>query len=239
MKSVLTRAVEDRRLSENVVANVKVRASATPVLREKGFTDTEAAEILRTCLHYEPSNQANPAKRESPHISASKRWGPWLCAFTGARVGEVLQLRKSDIREVDGISFFRLTPEAGTVKARSFRDVPIHTQLIELGFLDFVARSEDGPLFYSHTADPSKLPAQAVYNRVAKWLQSLGLIPDGVSPNHGWRHRFKTVAMDLGLNPRVVDGIQGHAGRTASDGYGDVTLKAKKVAIDRLKRYDI
>lgn len=239
LKSVLGRSVEDRKLPENVAANVKVRASAAPVTREKGFTDGEAASILRTCLNYVPADHSNPANRESPHVTASKRWGPWLCALTGARVGEVLQLRKSDIRVVDGICFLRLTPEAGTVKARSYRDVPIHAQLVELGFLDFVARSEDGPLFYAPGADPSKLPAQAVYNRVAKWLRALGLIPDRVSPNHGWRHRFKTLAREAGLDPRVVDAIQGHTGRTASDGYGDVTLRAKKGAIDKLESYKV
>lgn len=239
LKSVLARSVEDRKLVENAAANVKVRASAAPVTREKGFTDTEAASILMTCLNYVPADHANPANRESPHVTASKRWGPWLCALTGARVGEVLQLRKSDVREVDGIRFVRLTPEAGTVKARSYRDVPIHAQLTELGFLDFVARSEDGPLFYAHGADASKLPAQAVYNRIAKWLRALGLIPDGVSPNHGWRHRFKTLAREAGLDPRVVDAIQGHTGRTASDGYGDVTLRAKKAAIDKLDTYKL
>lgn len=234
VKSVLARAVEDRKLTENVAANVKVRASAPPVLREQGFTDEEAAAILKTCLRYAPTNHSNPANRESTHVTVAKRWGPWLCAFSGARVGEVLQLRKSDIRRIDGIHFLHITPEAGTVKARMYRDVPIHEQLVELGFLDFVENSEDGPLFYAHTADPSKLPAEAVYGRVAKWLRGLGLVPEGVSPNHGWRHRFKTLAREAGLDPRVVDGIQGHSGRTTSDGYGDVTLKAKKAAIDKL-----
>jgi hypothetical protein len=34
---------------------------------------------------------------EAPKLAAAKRWVPWLCAFTGARVGEMLQLRKAEI----------------------------------------------------------------------------------------------------------------------------------------------
>jgi integrase len=239
LKSVLGRAVEDRKLSENVAANVKVRMSAAPVLRERGFTESEATAILKVCKDYAPLHHDNPANRESTHVTAAKRWGPWLCALSGARVGEILQLRKSDVRQAENIHFLHITPEAGTVKARMYRDVPIHPQLIDLGFMDFVARSEDGPLFYAHSADPAKLPAQAVSTRVAKWLQGLNLVPDGVSPNHGWRHRFKTLSREAGLDPRVVDGIQGHTGRTASDGYGDVTLRTKTAAIEKLPFYKL
>jgi hypothetical protein len=44
-----------------------------------------------------------------------------------------------------------------------------------------------------------------------------------VAPVHGWRHRYKTVGMEAGIPQRVLDAIQGHAARTASYGYGEVT----------------
>jgi integrase len=70
-------------------------------------------------------------------------------------------------------------------------------------------------------------------------LREAGLVPDGVQPSHGWRHRFKTVARELGLSDRTIDAIQGHAGRTAGDNYGDVTLTAKARAIDAFPDYDL
>lgn len=239
LKSVLSDAVSDRLLETNVAKGIRVRMYAAPVLREKGFTDVEARAILKLCRQYEPTERDNPANRESEHVTRAKRWGPWLCAFTGARVTEILQLRKSDVRTVDGIPYLHITPEAGSVKSKKYRDVPLHQQLIDIGFLEFVEEALDGPLFHSAGADPKKLPAQAVSARVGKWLQSEKLIPDGVQPNHGWRHRFKTLSREAGLDPHVVDSIQGHTGRTASDGYGDVTLRAKKAAIDKLSSYDL
>jgi site-specific recombinase XerD len=60
------------------------------------------------------------------------------------------------------------------------------------------------------------------------------VVPEGVSPNHGWRHAFKTTGLEVGIDARVLDAIQGHAARTAGENYGDVTLVAKKRAIDKL-----
>jgi hypothetical protein len=44
---------------------------------------------------------------------------------------------------------------------------------------------------------------------------------------------------ELGLSDRVIDAIQGHAGRIAGDSYDDVTITAKFKAIDALPDYDL
>lgn len=62
-----------------------------------------------------------------------------------------------------------------------------------------------------------------------------------VAPMHGFRHRFKTVGMDLGVPSRILDTLQGHAARTAGDGYGDVTVKAiaMAMAMERIPRVTV
>lgn len=126
------------------------------------------------------------------------------------------------------------------MKAGDYRDVPLHPQLIELGLIDFVEASPAGPLFYPHRkgANPAKA-ARTVAGRISEWLQSLKIVPEGVQPSHAWRHRFKTVGLEEGIAERVLDAIQGHAPRTAGDSYGDVTIKARKAAIERMPRYEI
>ena len=57
-----------------------------------------------------------------------------------------------------------------------------------------------------------------------------------VAPLHGLRHRFKTVGMEAGIPTRVLDAIQGHAPRTAAEGYGEVTIRTMAAAIERLPR---
>src|SRR6185312_12274953 len=67
--------------------------------------------------------------------TAARRWVPWLMAYTGARVGEITQLRKKDVIERDGINALRFTPDAGTVKTGRARVVPLHEHLIVQKFL--------------------------------------------------------------------------------------------------------
>ncbi len=81
--------------------------------------------------------------------------------------------------------------------------------------------------------------AVIVSNKLSDWLRLSGLRPEGLQPNHAWRHRLKTSCRELAISDRVVDAMQGHEGRTAGDNYGDVTLKTKIDAINRMPDYDI
>lgn len=227
-------AVDKLDVAQNPFAGVKVRLAKRVRSREKGFTGEEAKAILKASRTY-----AGSAK-EQPAMTAAKQWVPLLGAYSGARVGELCQLRAEDVREDEGIHYIRITPEAGTVKSGLFRDVPLHDHIVEEGFLDFVRKSGSGPLFYRSRPRRGKTsPAETVAGRLGKWVRALGLIPDEIQPSHAWRHRLKTVARELGADPRVLDAVQGHAARTAGDDYGDVTLKAKLTLIRKLPRYEL
>ena len=149
------------------------------------------------------------------------------------------QLRGKDMRNEAGTWVIRITPEAGTVKTKKYRDVPLHLQVIELGFVDFVKRSNSGPLFYrSASENGNKEQAQATSGTISEWLQGEGLIPEELAPSHSWRHRFKTLARDHGSAEFVVNSICSHEGRTEGDNYGDVSIKAKKLVVDMMPRFE-
>ena len=240
VRSLFQWAHENERLVENPAGMVKQAKPKKQRSREAGYTDAEAVKVLQVSRRYEPKADEFGRVRETSASVNAKRWVPLLCAFSGARVSEITQLRKEDVREEGGRWIIRITPDAGTMKAGHFRDVPLHRQVIAEGFIQFVEQAENGPLFHTGK-DPEKYAAKAVRmtNQVGTWLKETGLVPDGMQPNYAWRHRFKTLARDLGADIRVVDGIQGHAGRTASDGYGDVSVTAKARVIDALPEYDI
>ena len=73
----------------------------------KAFNTDEIKIILRASLAITDTATAS---------AAARRWVPWLCAYTGARVGEIMQLRGVDVVEQDGVNVIAITPEAGTVK---------------------------------------------------------------------------------------------------------------------------
>ena len=173
-------------------------------------------------------------------MTAAKRWISVLCAFTGARVSEMTQLRTHDIREEPEGFIIRIAPDAGTVKAGNYRDVPVHPQLVAMGFIDFVKASQPGPLFYKNRPGINPVAAsQTVAGRISEWLQSMSIVPEGVQPSHAWRHRFETVGEEEGISRRTLDALQGHSARTAGENYGDVTLKTRRTAIDKFPWYSL
>lgn len=232
VRAVLTWAKENGKIDDNPAADVRVRTPKAIRTREKGFTDAEALAILKLSRTYKPG------AKEGPTMTAVKQWLPILCAFTGARVAEIAQLRKEDVRQDGETAVIRITPDAGSVKTSVYRDVPLHQQIIDQGFLAFVKAAKDGPLFHDLLADPYE-GARRNGNRLSAWLAEKKVIPEGVQPNHAWRHRFKTIGREAEISDRVLDAIQGHAARTAGDSYGDVTIATKKKAIDRLKPYPL
>jgi integrase len=203
-------------LPENVADGIRQRKPKETAGREKGFTDVEAVAVLRASRSHVPRPNQFGYVRETPHMTAAKLWAPLLAAFSGARISEITQMRKEDFRLEGGRWVVRITPEAGSIKAGGFRDVPLHRQIISEGFIDFVAASSPGPLFHG-AKDPARYAqaAQNVSDELAKWLRDLKVIPAGVRPNHGWRHRFKTQALELEIPMRIADAIQGHTSRTS------------------------
>jgi integrase len=101
--------------------------------------------ILKAALEYEAPRTAR---------ERAIRWVVWLCAYSGARAGEVTQLRGIDIEQRADFHVMRLTPDAGPIKTRQTRIVPIHEHIIEQGFLDMVRCVGSGPLFYNLDETP-------------------------------------------------------------------------------------
>jgi integrase len=179
--------------------------------------------------------------------NCARRWLPWLCAYTGARPGEIAQLRGSDVVKHDGVHAVRLTPDAGTVKGGRARAVPLHEHLIAQGFLAFVQAHGKAPLFYkpTHTApnpDPTKQrkPRSAqTRQRIAAWVRELGVDDPALQPSHAWRHTFKRIADSVGISERMSDYITGHAHRTEGARYGAPTLSDMAAALTKFPRFEI
>ena len=230
LKAMFGWAVRNGWLTRNPAEGVTIKLRKPPRLRSKGFTEAEAEAILSTALSHQQGH-------ERPKTAALKRWAPWLCAYTGARVGEIAQLRRQDLRCEDGQWIMTITPEAGTVKDKQAREVPLHQHLIELGFADFLDTVPSGYLFVSPAADGAVAGRiQGAINRLTEFVREV-VSDKNVAPNHGWRHRFKSIGHEVGASERVLDAICGHAPRTVGATYGDVTLKAKIDAIAKFPRY--
>ncbi|BBK01317.1 site-specific integrase [Xanthomonas campestris] len=74
-------------------------------------------------------------------LSESARWASFLGLYTGARASEVGQLLVKDVFEEGGIPCIRISDEGEHQKVKtevSLRTVPLHPELLKMGFLDWV-----------------------------------------------------------------------------------------------------
>lgn len=239
-KLIFALGVEKRKLTENPAKDSKVRFSKPRKTRSSGFTDDEALIVLKATMA-----DSVGSGRSTVENQRAIRWLPWICAFTGARVTEIAQIRKVDLFEEGGVVCLRITPDAGSVKTGSYRVVPVHPQLLDMGLPAMIRSLPTGPVFYhlrphrGVAADPIER-AQNAGAKVGAWVKEVLKLESGtLQPNHAWRHRFKTVVREVGMDREIRDAIQGHEdGRAASD-YGEVTIKAMSRAIAAMPRYQV
>lgn len=201
----------------------------------KAFTPQEAQVILGAAL----------AITGTTPFARAQRWVMWLCAYSGARAGEITQMRGVDVEKRGKIHVMRITPEAGPTKTGNAHAVPLHEHLIEQGFLEFVGQMGNGPLFYSPrknavSDDPTRpvlSPAVRTRGDLGTWVRSLGITDPEVGPTHGWRHAFKQIAHRVGISDRVSDAITDHKPPTIGRSYGAPIIEDMAAALKKFPRY--
>jgi len=223
-------------IDSNPAAEVKkVRAPKKPKLREKDFTKAERRAILKAALVPAAGNLSDGRK-------LARRWVPWLCAYTGARVNEMTQLRAEDVQNAEGHWTIRITPEAGRQKTKEARTVPLHEHLIEQGFLAAV-EGKQGPLFYDPALDRGgtvKPQSVKVGQFLATWVRTtVGVSDQDVQPNHAWRHTFKTVCREAGIEEQASDAISGHTPKSIGRKYGSYSIPALAMQLEKFPRYEL
>jgi integrase len=190
VRTLYAYAVDNDIVTVNPALGVKLQAKRMAGAGMLDYTDDEVARLLGLA-----DEEANP----------NRRWLPWLMALSGARVGEVAQLWGRRIVEADGVIVMKIAPaeDGGSLKNEgSERAVPIHSAILERGFLEFVRARGDGPLFYRARAKGTK-PApdrrhasKGVANHLAEWIREKGFTDKRKAPNHALRHWFKSLVSE-------------------------------------------
>lgn len=179
-------------------------------------------------------------------------WLPILSGYTGARVEELAQLEVADIKQDYGHDYLDITTidnapdrkkdpiaHAKSLKnTNARREIPLHPDLITLGFLDYVEEMR-------RAGKRRVFPlVQAYRGRIAKnigrWLNRL--IDKRVTERseftfHSFRHvlanELRNRAPQAGVLDKVIDGLVGHAGGQVSDRYGlPHALRARQHAVN-------
>jgi integrase len=140
-RTVLGWAFKEPVIRSNSFDGVSIRVPRAVLSRDgKEFHQSEISTILNAALAVTDTKRAS---------KAACRWVPWLCAYSGARSGEITQLRGQDIEHRQGFVAMKLTPDTGTTKNAKTRTVPLHEHLIAQGFMDCVRVKGRGLLLYN------------------------------------------------------------------------------------------
>lgn len=230
IRSVLGWATANKRLPSNPAQGIAIKG--VKKIKKPGLSEDEARALLKASL-------ATARGEESEKTFLARRWGPAVMAYTGARVGEVLQLRKQDVRRQDDHWVILITPEAGTVKGGRERLVPLHPHLVDLGFVAMAAAAPPGHLFLEPNPETGNVlgPLQGVKNRLAEFAR--GVVPNpAVAPNHGWRGRFITLCRRYAVDQELRRMITGHSGEGVDErDYGEPAGLYREIC--KLPRIDL
>jgi integrase len=194
--------------SQRIVSGrVKDKTKEKP---RRPYTNAEAAKLLKA------------ARKRTDAL----RWLTWLMAYTGARINELAQLRKEDVKAKSGIPFIGITSsdEKGhEIKTSSSRrEVPLHKAVIAEGFLKWVAKQRDGWLFSDLPAGRYGKRGDAASKRYGRWQRGEEVgISDARAVAHSWRHRIEDQFRDIEVPDEVADSILGHARSGQRATYGD------------------
>ncbi len=159
---------------------------------------------------------------------AAAFWLPLLGIFTGARLGELAPLTVDDVTadEATGIFVISIVEDAQAGKRLknrgSRRIIPVHPELVRLGFVEFVkkARRDGARLFPQLTPGPRGGLGEAWSKWFGRYIRSLGITnKDRVF--HSFRHGFKDALRAARVSEDINDALTGHAGgNSVARGYG-------------------
>jgi len=164
-------------------------------------------------------------------------WIPLILLFSGCRSGEICQLYKKDITEIDGIKCFNINHDKDkTIKRMSSkRIVPIHPELIKLGFLKYVdsvkherlwsnlKKGRDG---YAH-----------LFNKWAGRYNRQYVTDNPKKVPYSFRHNFTNSLKQNEVQKELADELTGHAVQGETYGrYGkQFNVKTRYEAVKKVK----
>ena len=216
LNTVCAEAQGNLRIDVNPAASIRLSVRE-PVLERTvpGYSDREAAIVLSATYGEMSEKLPEDQKR-------ARRWLPWLCCYTGARIGELAQLRSQDVVKDAGFWFLELTPAAGPIKHRKPRRVPLHPHLMEQGFVEMAKNIGAGPLFADPGRRRSNKPtlSKKTAENIGRWVRALGITDEELQPSHGWRHRFSTLRRGTAVDREMANYIMGHVPVHEGERYG-------------------
>lgn len=230
-------AVKERWMDANLVSKLPPMIDPVAAVNKRSpFTATQLNNLFRLAPWADPAK----AKEGDP----LRYWGPLLALYQGMRRGEIAQLLVADNELQRDIPVIHVRPTLDGQRVKSAagrRMLPVHPELVRMGFLKFVAQQRKAghsQLFPNET--PNKNGAWG--DPLSKWFKRL-LVDNQITGTklgmHSFRHNFEDALRAANLSQTPIG--QELAGRAKSDkvsgdyGSGRYSAETLKPAVDSIR----
>lgn len=207
LSSVFNYAVREGYCSANPMLGMKLKIAQKASEERQKYDDKDMTVLFSSKLF------SSGGYLEKPY----KYWLPILALYTGARMNELCQLYLDDIKEARDCISIDINDNRSDQRLKNIdsrRVIPLHSRVIELGFLEYVAklRSEGQrrlfpELKYQEKRGYSAAPSKWFARYKKEYLVNLqGMTKDF----HSFRHTVADCFKQNGLPEAVAASILGH-----------------------------
>ena len=245
--------VEEEHLLTAPGSHIKVPYKGNPVEARLPFSPSQLKTIFSSPVY---AGCKSAGRRSMPGefvIRDGRFWIPLIALFSGMRLGEIVQMYVSDVREEGEVWILDVTTmdqdeaelseeeiEKNLKTSQSQRRIPIHEELKRIGFLNYVAecKQKKAP---SKRLFPDINPGKDGYfshnfsKTFSRYLKAIEVkTPKHVF--HSFRHNFTDVLHIAGIDDSHQDALMGHLDmKKAKTVYGTKGMPLKALINDMQK----
>ena len=206
---------EEHLYGKNPAEGLEFKITSRPDEKRQRFSEADLKKLFNLGTF-----QGTKKIAKSAHY-----WAPLLSLYGGFRIEEICQLDIEDVSQEQSIWVISINNK-GDKKVKnvsSTRTVPIHSKLIDFGFLDYVAavsRGKHKKLFPSLTKHPTNGYSHNVTQWFGRQKNSLGF--EKLTPTfHSFRHTVSDELKQKCVPEVIIAAIVGHEhGGITNNRYG-------------------
>ena len=212
-------------LITNPFSGMKFSVKKQPHTRQP-FTADELRKIfkpetyLKWTIHFSHPYRKDRVSNHLPYY-----WVFLLGIFSGMRTNEMCQLRLIDIKKQKNIWFIFVedTEETKVKTENAIRKVPLHPQLIDLGFIDYMTaqkKSKRGRLFWELSEDRDGFASHVSRHYNQRFLPAVGVWKKYTKVLYCTRHTFINKLYSEMVDENVIKVLVGHEKEFTMKHYG-------------------
>lgn len=190
------------------------------------YTADQLKTIFASPLFHKCAGDEREHEKGKVEIRDWRYWIPLIAIYSGARLGEIAQLRNADVRQLHGVWIFHITEEGDGDKSTktegSMRVVPIHSKLIRMGFLKLHARQSamGDKLFPEMKPDARGYISGTASTFFNGYFRAIGVKTDRSRNFHSLRHNVADAFRDAGYLDEQHGVLLGHTKASTTGRYG-------------------